>query len=52
LMRLVITGPVGAGKTTYIRTVSEIQVVDTDRAATDETATLKKIPPLPWTLAK
>jgi uncharacterized protein len=42
LMRLVITGPVGAGKTTYIRTVSEIQVVDTDRAATDETATLKK----------
>lgn len=41
-MRLVVTGPVGAGKSTFIRTVSEIEVVDTDRQATDETAQLKK----------
>jgi uncharacterized protein len=42
LMRLVVTGTVGAGKTTFIRTVSEISVVDTDRIATDHTALLKK----------
>jgi len=41
IMRLVVTGPVGAGKSTFIRSVSEIEVVDTDRRATDETATLK-----------
>lgn len=40
-MTLVVTGPVGAGKSTFIRTVSEIDVVDTDRRATDETASLK-----------
>jgi uncharacterized protein len=42
LMRLVITGTVGVGKTTFIRTVSEIEVVDTDRVASDETAALKQ----------
>ncbi len=41
IMRLVVTGPVGAGKSTFIRTVSEIEVVDTDRRATDETADIK-----------
>jgi uncharacterized protein len=41
IMRLVVTGPVGAGKSTFIRSVSEIEVVDTDRRATDETAALK-----------
>jgi uncharacterized protein len=41
IMRLVVTGPVGAGKSTFIRSVSEIEVVDTDRQATDETAVLK-----------
>jgi uncharacterized protein len=41
IMRLVVTGPVGAGKSTFIRSVSEIEVVDTDRRATDETAQLK-----------
>jgi signal recognition particle receptor subunit beta len=41
IMRLVITGPVGAGKSTFIRSVSEIEVVDTDRRATDETKDLK-----------
>lgn len=42
IMRLVVTGPVGAGKSTFIRTISEIEVVDTDRVATDETKLLKK----------
>jgi uncharacterized protein len=42
IMRLVVTGPVGAGKSTFIRTISEIEVVDTDRVATDETQLLKK----------
>ncbi|MGB3767723.1 MAG: ATP/GTP-binding protein, partial [Phormidesmis sp.] len=42
IMRLVITGPVGAGKSTFIRAVSEIDVVDTDRKATDETRLLKE----------
>lgn len=41
-MRLVVTGPVGAGKSTYIRTISEIDVVDTDRVATDETSLIKQ----------
>ena len=41
-MRLVVTGTVGAGKSTFIRSVSEIEVVDTDRRATDETALLKQ----------
>ncbi len=40
-MRLVVTGPVGAGKSSFIRSVSEIEVVDTDRKATDETTNLK-----------
>lgn len=42
IMRLVVTGSVGAGKSTFIRSASEIEVVDTDRTATDETAQLKK----------
>lgn len=41
LLKLVVTGPVGAGKTTFIRTISEIEVVDTDRIPTDETAEMK-----------
>jgi uncharacterized protein len=42
IMRLVVTGPVGAGKSTFIRSISDIEVVDTDRQATDETAQLKE----------
>jgi uncharacterized protein len=42
IMRLVVAGPVGVGKSTFIRSVSEIEVVDTDRQATDETALLKQ----------
>ena len=41
ILRIVITGGVGAGKTTFIRTISEIDVVDTDERATDETSELK-----------
>jgi uncharacterized protein len=41
-MCLVVTGTVGAGKSTFIRSVSEIEVVDTDTRATDETALLKE----------
>ncbi|MEH1871055.1 GTP-binding protein [Nostoc sp.] len=40
-MCLIVTGTVGAGKSTFIRSVSEIDVVDTDTRATDETALLK-----------
>jgi signal recognition particle receptor subunit beta len=42
IMRLVVTGTVGAGKSTFIRSASEIEVVDTDRKATDEVAGLKQ----------
>jgi uncharacterized protein len=42
IMRLVVTGTVGAGKSTFIRSVSEIAVVDTDRKATDEVAGMKE----------
>jgi signal recognition particle receptor subunit beta len=31
ILRIVITGGVGAGKTSLIRTISEIDVVDTDK---------------------
>jgi uncharacterized protein len=41
IMRLVVTGGVGSGKSTFIRSVSEIEVVDTDRRATDEVSDLK-----------
>ena len=41
-MRLVVAGTPGAGKTTFVRTISDIQVVDTDRTSTDETALLKQ----------
>ncbi|MDW8178384.1 MAG: hypothetical protein RMI89_07585 [Gloeomargarita sp. SKYBB_i_bin120] len=41
VMRIVVTGPVGSGKSTFVRTVSEIQPVDTDQYATDETALIK-----------
>lgn len=42
IMRLIVTGSVGSGKSTFIRSVSEIEVVDTDTRATDETALLKQ----------
>jgi signal recognition particle receptor subunit beta len=42
ILRIVVTGGVGAGKTSLIRTISEIEVVDTDRKLTDELAQLKE----------
>ncbi|MGL5078824.1 MAG: GTP-binding protein [Waterburya sp.] len=42
IFKIAVTGNVGAGKTTFIRTISEIEVVNTERRATDETASLKK----------
>lgn len=41
ILRVVVTGTVGAGKTSFIRTISEIEVVDTDRRATDEVSLMK-----------
>ncbi|MBD2103575.1 ATP/GTP-binding protein [Leptolyngbya sp. FACHB-261] len=42
ILRVVITGPVGAGKSTYIETTSEIEVVRTERqACTPATRRLK-----------
>jgi uncharacterized protein len=41
VLRVVVTGGVGAGKTSFIRTISEIEVVDTDKRSTDETAQMK-----------
>lgn len=40
-MRSVVAGTVGAGKTTFVQTLSEIEVVNTDRPATDETLLVK-----------
>lgn len=40
-MRSVVAGAVGSGKSTFVRTLSAIEVVNTDRIATDETALLK-----------
>jgi len=41
-LKLVITGPFNAGKTTLIRTISEVAVVGTDRDVTDETQNIKR----------
>ncbi len=40
--KIVFTGPVGAGKSTAIRTLSDIPVVETDAQASDMTAGRKK----------
>jgi uncharacterized protein len=40
-MRSVVAGTVGAGKTTFVKTLSEFEVVNTDRPATDETLLVK-----------
>ncbi|MGD1919305.1 MAG: ATP/GTP-binding protein [Pleurocapsa sp.] len=42
IFKIAVTGNVGAGKTTFIRTISETKVVDTERRATDETSLLKE----------
>lgn len=40
-LRLVVAGTPGAGKSTFVKTISDIEVIDTDRTATDRTALLK-----------
>lgn len=35
-LKLIISGPVGAGKTTFIQSLSEIEVVNTDEVASEE----------------
>lgn len=42
LMRLIVTGTVGSGKSTLVRSVSEIEVVNTDRQTTDKASLLKQ----------
>ena len=41
-VKMVVTGPFDAGKTEFIRAVSEIDVVSTERKITDVTARVKK----------
>ena len=40
--KLVFAGPVGAGKTTAVQALSDIEVVSTESVATDETRRLKR----------
>jgi uncharacterized protein len=40
-VKVVITGPFGAGKTSLIKTISEIAVLATERKVTDETQSVK-----------
>src|SRR5918911_3408582 len=40
-VKMVITGPFAAGKTQFIQSISEIEVVATERRITDETARIK-----------
>ena len=40
--KFLITGPVNAGKTQFIKTISEINTVETDEICTDELSFIKK----------
>lgn len=40
-VKIVVTGPFGAGKTSLIKTVSEIDVLSTERAVSDHTGSVK-----------
>lgn len=40
-LKIVVTGPFAAGKTTLIKTISEVAVVGTERDVTDETKAVK-----------
>ena len=40
-VKIVVTGPFAAGKTTLIRTISEITVLSTEKGITDETKSRK-----------
>jgi signal recognition particle receptor subunit beta len=40
-LKIVVTGPFAAGKTTFVRTISEVAIVGTDRGVSDETKSVK-----------
>jgi signal recognition particle receptor subunit beta len=40
-LKIVVTGPFAAGKTTFIKTISEVAIVGTDRGISDETSAVK-----------
>jgi hypothetical protein len=40
-LKIVVTGPFSAGKTTLIQTISEIAIVGTEREVTDESSSIK-----------
>jgi uncharacterized protein len=40
-VKVVVTGPFGAGKTTFIQTISEITVLSTERKVSDHTRSVK-----------
>lgn len=42
VMKLVVTGPVGAGKSTFVQNISDVEVVETECPVTDKTAGLKQ----------
>ncbi|MEO1295012.1 MAG: ATP/GTP-binding protein [Cyanobacteria bacterium J06636_16] len=42
VVRLVVTGPVGAGKSTFVQNISDVEAVDTERPVTDKAACLKE----------
>lgn len=48
--KLIIAGPVGAGKTAAIQVLSDKGVVTTDEVASDDTKLIKRQPRLPWTM--
>ena len=41
IYKIVFAGPVGAGKTTAIKSLSDIEVVSTDARATDDVKLMK-----------
>ncbi|MGQ9457607.1 MAG: GTP-binding protein, partial [Anaerolineae bacterium] len=41
-VKVIITGPFNAGKTEFIRSISEIDVVSTERKITDATRAIKE----------
>jgi uncharacterized protein len=41
-LKIVVTGPFSAGKTTLIKTISEVAIVGTERDVTDETRAVKE----------
>ncbi|MBW3663963.1 MAG: ATP/GTP-binding protein [Actinobacteria bacterium] len=41
-VKVVVTGPFGAGKTTFIQTISEITVLSTERQVSDHTRKMKE----------